>query len=252
VLTARSVRAALLAIALSGCDFDQAYSTWVAQHSDCPNASWLFCDGFEAPSLDPNTWTVQGTGGTILLDNTRAKRGKQSLHVHLDAATGASGQLQASQSVASPATQATLYLRAFFFIPASLAGTKIEFVQYQQPSAPFLGVFLQREEDASLSTVDYANTTAVYQKSNTTLSGDSWHCIEWETQASAGTSGGMSVWVDGSDAGLDISNALVLEPNPGLSVTQLGAIVPQMPAGAPVDIWFDELAMANVRIGCEL
>jgi hypothetical protein len=239
----------LLVVALSGCDLDSAYSAWLAKHTDCPNPSWLLCDGFEASSLDPNTWTIGGAGGTVLLDNSRAKRGAQSLHIHLDAAPGGAGQLQAAQTVVSPATAATLFFRAFVFIPASLAGSKIEFVQYQQPATPFLGVFLQQEGDGTLSTVDYANPGAVYQKANTVLSGDAWHCIEWETLASAGTSGGMSVWVDGNDAGLDISNALVLEPTPGLSVTQLSAIVPTMPAG-PVDIWFDEVAMAAARVGC--
>jgi hypothetical protein len=243
----------LLVVALSGCDFDQAYSAWLAQRTDCPNPSWLLCDGFEAPSLDANTWTVNGGGGTVLLDNTRAKRGKQSVHVHLDGApAGTSGQLQIWETVVAPASQATLFLRTYVYLPSSLAGMKVEFVEYQQTTDPFWGVFLQQEEDASLSVIDYANQPSVYQKANTKLAPDIWHCVEWETLASAGASGGTSVWVDGNDVGLDLSNALVLEPNPGLSSGQFGAIVPSMLAGAPVDVWFDEVAMATTRIGCEL
>jgi hypothetical protein len=80
--------------------------------SRCANAGLLLCDGFESGTLDSSLWKTKFTAPTF--DAQRAARGNKSLHFSTSA-TGASG---IETSAIFPAAKDTYYGRIFIYFDA--------------------------------------------------------------------------------------------------------------------------------------
>lgn len=78
----------------------------------CSSPDLLFCEGFEADAIDKSVWKTMTSAPS--LDSTRAARGAKSLHVHT-AAVGASG-LQTSKFLSR--AQGHYYGRMFVWFDA--------------------------------------------------------------------------------------------------------------------------------------
>lgn len=80
--------------------------------SRCATAGVELCDGFETPTLDAATWTVNGATPTI--DGTHAARGSTALHVH----TLANGLSYIKETKTFPATGNAYWGRMFVWFDA--------------------------------------------------------------------------------------------------------------------------------------
>jgi hypothetical protein len=80
--------------------------------SRCAGSELLFCEGFEADSLDDSTWETMQSRPE--LDDARAARGAKSLHVH----TGATGGSGLQTDKIFPRSEGHYYGRLFVYFDA--------------------------------------------------------------------------------------------------------------------------------------
>jgi hypothetical protein len=214
---------------------------------DC--AGLLFCDAFEATTLDLSKWARQFKGsGSVAIDSSRAYRGGGSLHVHVDqvAANGEGQATAAALPFLEP--QPTLYVRAFVYLPSPLPTDGADFLLLAQTAAPFgnLGVFFVAGNHLSLH--DFVSPATAWHLSQGTFPLDRWFCIEWQVGTSPGQT---SIALDGSPVS-DLQS-IAFTPPTGNPLHRLNLELHfYKPANAvpAYDIWFDELAVSAGPIGC--
>jgi hypothetical protein len=220
----------------------------VASDTGTHGAAAVF-DDFEGATLDDARWTVLGVEGhqapqptTAVVDSTRAHRGRQSLHVH-------DGFIEARP----PGT--AFYGRAFVWFdaapstghwmswvgvgPGGAQGTEVRYGgHYGILEANYFG-----NDDEVIS--DPKGYCAPTCDNGVTMPVRRWACVE----AYFGKDE-MRLWLDGTEIEtLHVTSwrNRAAPWSPDYDRVRLGFHDFQ---GAPVDVWYDDVALDGQRIGC--
>ncbi len=240
--------------------------------SRCSTANVLLCDGFEAPTLDKTTWTVNGTAPVI--DSIHAARGSSALHVMR---TG-NGPSTIKETKTFPVANNTYFGRAFVwfselpktdldagdagftyahwtFVAASGTGVsgEIRLSGQMKNSASLFGVGTDNRIDDA-GTGDWTTSDNDPTGNPTAVPTGKWICIEW---MHAGATNETRFYWDGvehpslyttSSKHGGNANPYIL---PQFTSVWLGWQEYQATT-EPFEMWIDEVAIDTSRIGCVL
>jgi hypothetical protein len=212
----------------------------------CAGSSFALCDDFESGDvIDPNLWKIAAGKGSVTLDTSQGAGGSnRSVHVHVD--PGADAAVGLTESKTFPALKGGFFVRAFVYIPSinkemNFTGDRHSRLFYAAGQMPYgeyaLGIWnggiIQNHYSPTDDSVD----------SKTLPPFDRWFCFEYELDSVAGR---VAAYLDGAEmtelrhTGWPATNVINLT----VGVTRFGMF--------PVaeDIWFDNIAVSNTRIGC--
>jgi hypothetical protein len=229
-------------------------------------SSFLLCDGFENAALDKSVW--QTKFGAPAVDSTRAARGSHSLHLSTTA-TGSSG-IEVTKIF--PTANNDYYGRLFVYFDAlpsrpqwapwtivgatgsAVAGEIRVGGQFDGKINRF-GVGTDRGP-----TGDWTNLDADAQAGSTQIREDQWLCVEWQHDGATDQSRFYLDGVEHPSLGTtrDVKhdgNSSVKYDLPDMSAVWVGfwnydqgkTVTPNH-----FDVWIDEVALDDERIGCSL
>jgi hypothetical protein len=208
-----------------------------------------FTEGFEAAALDASRWTVLGAEGhqaptatTAVVDPARAHRGQRALHIH-------DGFIQ----TAPPAR--AFYLRAFAWFDADPGsghwmswvavapgdhGTEVRYGgHYDILEANYFG----NDDEVISDPKGYCSPTCT---NGVAVPVRRWACVEaWFGPDE------LRFWLDGTEVTpLHVTRwrNQAAPWSPAYDRVRLGFHDFQ---GAPVDVWYDDVALSTTRIGCD-
>lgn len=226
----------------------------------------LLCDGFEAATIDKTVWQTKFTAPTI--DGTRAARGKQSLHF----STGATTASGIEVSKLFPTANNDYYGRLFVYFDA--VPTSPQWAHWTIVGAKGTGVAgevrVGGQFDGKINrfgvgsdggpTGDWTNLDGDPQNGSSQVREDQWLCVEWQHDGSTDQSRFFLDGVEHPSLGTtrDVKhggNTGVKYDLPDISAVWFGfwnydqgkTVVP-----SHFDVWIDEVAFDEERIGCSL
>ena len=232
-----------------------------------PCSALPLCDGFESAAVggppDPRLWTISQpdcTGsGTLAVDGSEAHSGKQSVKV--DGGGGYCDHIFISNASAVAALGPQVYTRLFVRVAAPLGAGHVSFLAMKD-SADMGGdvrmggqdmvlMYNRESDDATLPVMSPTGTGE-----SVALAANTWTCIESHFDETAGT---IDTWVDGKEiAGLvengtpvpDVSTQWLSQAGwkPTLADFRIGW---ESYSGQTMTLWFDDVALASQRIGCD-
>jgi hypothetical protein len=212
-----------------------------------PPCTALFCDGFETGIDTHKGWYLNTNNGAITADPTRAHRGAQSAHIHMNSVgPNVEAKAQLAQNRFYPVND--LHIRAYFYFQATSDTTSL--MALQQNTTPYRGIYFY--SGASQQKIwDDASSNVAF--SNSAYPIDQWVCVELEVTNADGAMGGMGrarAWIgDPQTLAVDLANASTTF-NPPLNTLFFGGIL-QSPSGvAAFDEWVDDVIIDNKPIGC--
>lgn len=206
-------------------------------------ASYALCDGFEATTLDP-VWTPSGSG--VSLDATVAHRGQQSLHLHSDAlAINGAAEEIVTETTTFAMAQTTFYVRAFIRLSA-LPANNLGLIEAQQstgdPSGD--GLFV-----TSAGLTLYSQFSEKSHDANFIPADDAWTCTVWTVVRATDNSGSLDLGGDATDT---ITNVQT-DGTPAIDEMGFGiqlATSTDTAAQPAMDVWFDDVIVANTPLTC--
>jgi hypothetical protein len=230
--------------------------------SRCAQAGVRFCEDFESGTLDTATWSVNGTTPTV--EGAQRARGSKALHIKR-AGDGAS-YIQETKTF--PAKNDTYFGRAFVrfdalpaapgmsyahwtFLAASGGGAEIRVSGQLTNGANHFGV----GTDDSAGTGDWTNSDDDPKNAARAVPIGEWMCIEW--MHAGDTSETRFFWDAVEHPSLYTSKtkhgglANVDYVLPQLSQVWIGWQEYQS-SNEPFEMWVDEIAIDDARIGCVL
>jgi hypothetical protein len=217
-----------------------------AGKSSCDGRSWILCEGFDAPSLDPAWMTKDQGTGMGELDSIHPTRGTGELHLRLGAPpTGTTGTLSsAAERIRSFSPATTLYVRVFAYLNSPAA------------DSDFTRIFdltNTNAEDIYIATASGMLRSGAWSSLNMTstqlVPTDRWTCLTWtiESDVAPNSSQHLVLNVDGTQV-IDVT-----VPAAGLglpSLVQLDLIADQMPGENARDLWLDDLVISSTPVSC--
>lgn len=243
----------------------------------CATAQLAVCDDFEVEAVGaaPSTklWRV-GTNNkqqSITVDDTRALRGKQSLHVH----TTNQGFERAEIVNTSmfPAPSNNFFGRVFFYLDSEVPQIHCNIVRAgglrpgeTQQTSYNIGTQFQLMIDGYYDAtspgkiIDEAKHAATQEggvwKNATYMPSRRWACLEWQFD---GAGNNLHVWLDGTAITLldSIAGAPALSTEhpwiaPTFSEVGLGwTVIANSEKFDHFDLWLDAVALDGSRIGCD-
>jgi hypothetical protein len=233
--------------------------------SKCPNAEFLLCDGFEGDKIDSALWTTMQTAPA--LDTMHAARGSRALHMHTTA-TGASGL---TTTKIFPVAAGRYYGRMFVYIEA--LPTSPQWAHWTLVGAnPTQGkgeIRVGGQYDGKINrwgvgtdqgpTGDWTNLDEDPKNAVQPVPEKAWVCVEWMHDSDNDET---SFYLDGVEhpslhTTADVKhmgNADVKYEIPELGSVWVGfwnynQNKPVTPS--QFDVWIDEVAFDDARIGCD-
>jgi hypothetical protein len=203
--------------------------------SKCPG-TFEVCEDFESGFLDPIVWSDYRDNGTQSIDTTTAARGTRSMHFRIDPVDMSDSASEIKTDRPFPKLQSHVFMRAFIWLPPLPATSEVSFLVYNGPGDGYHLGF----EPGRAGLYNYGPTPFELNE-NVTLPRNSWHCIEWEILAGAGT-GELRVWLDDNEIGGLRAVARQVPP-----ATQL---VFGVSGTDQEEVRIDEIAIDGARIGC--
>jgi hypothetical protein len=227
----------------------------------------VLCDDFESDTVGsaPNatrwdSFTGMYSADSVAVDSSQHHGGSKSVKV-VSAGGDAWGPLFTNTSAFSQLTGA-VYGRFWVYANAALPSTHQAFMTLAlsamaaMPSAQIKGVEVtgQSPSGPGLLTWNYNDSLLpdVYNFKSVTLPSQTWACFEFHTDATTGT---IEAWLDGThldtmslpnDAGAKWTGS-----PPPLPLRLFGMGLGWMAFnGAPMTLWFDDVALDSSRIGC--
>ncbi|MBK7858385.1 MAG: hypothetical protein IPJ65_07125 [Archangiaceae bacterium] len=229
----------------------------------CGTAGVRFCDDFEQGYLDAGMWLPQINNGTITIDSMHVARGGKALHVHVENGQGNRARLRNTSQF-----QPNNYANGIYFGRAFIYMTPATTKQHQS----FVGTSGDLDNPdggasklTSVYAVDMANnglvshfglregSTVLYDtgaRSSTPPPIGHWACLEWKWDS---VHDEEHLWLDE----VEIPAAAVLQGMKWYSAQKYDqlALGFQMyhteDAGhAAYDVWYDSVALDDMRIGC--
>jgi hypothetical protein len=272
----RRVTALLLGLALAGCKSSSSNSRDLSSNrsaffgaSRCADAHVQLCEDFESGALDPSIWTV--TGVTPTVDGQQAARGQRALHVQV---TG-KGSSYISETRTFPAANNSYFGRMFVyfqslptpdtgfgyahwtFAAASGTGVKgeVRLSGQLQNGVNLFGVGTDSLDDPN-GTGDWTNPDQDPGPNGTPtpVPTGQWLCIEWMHD---GAHNQTRFWWDGVEhPSLATTPTTPHQGNAGVPFTLptftnlwVGWYEYQVTT-EPFELWIDEVAIDQARIGC--
>lgn len=228
--------------------------------SRCATLGALFCDGFEGPSID-GAWQKQGPG-TVEIDASQQARGKSSLHVHTEGNGFAYLRLSSIFPLADNRYYGRMFVRfdALPSAPTWAHWTIAEAAGGGNNSLIRVGGQLDRQHNRfgvgsdRGPTGDWTFLDDDPTGMGATVPEDEWLCVEWLHDGSSDTT--RFYWDAVEHASLattasDHGGADVPYNLPDFSSVWIGFWLYQ---GGPTpdhyDLWIDEVAFDDERIGC--
>jgi hypothetical protein len=216
--------------------------------STCPNGGSPPCTGFENAAPDAPFTTLTRTGCTATIDSSRACRGSKSLHVHIPAGDGTSGQLEATVFEQTFVPTSTFYLRAFFYLPASVTNDD-HLLQAYQSFSPYESVTLVVAPSGVMQTANsvasnYVGPSAIHFPLGR------WVCLEWKIVSDTGSGGSVQLFLDGSEVTDITQTGKATQSSPALNTVSLGLSTTPVSSVGAVDAWIDEVRADTSPIGC--
>lgn len=233
--------------------------------SRCAAGKFQLCEDFESGTIDPALWTIVGTKPVI--DGVQKARGQKALHITV---TG-NGSSALRETKTFPAKDNTYWGRAFYYfqsMPAApmagahwtlIAATGTGVSGEIRVGGHLLGSGVNRFAVGTDNRVD-ANGTGDWSRFDNDPTGNPqpvplgrWVCLEWLHQ---GATNETRFFWDGAEHGsmhtTDFDhggnlNAYIL---PTFTTLTIGWAEYQA-ASDKFELWVDEIAINNQRIGCE-
>ncbi len=228
-------------------------------------AGSLLCDDFEG-GMNPAYRPKSGNGSTIVVDETRARGGKKSLHARAQAAAGGAAEILIGSPV-FPTANNSYFVRTFMYYASPPGTTNVHMFRVSgtfpgttmgayaliggtgfpsgMPTAPGFKV---QPSTVYLSNILSANHKGYSNPASSPVPFDRWAC--WELQVD-GVNGEWRLWLDGVEQFTIKWNK---DPNaawrvPQVSQLSLGINHPH-PEPNPIEIWFDDFVIGTQRVGC--
>ena len=205
----------------------------------------LYCDDFEAPTLDAR-WMLDNGAGATVIDTTRAHSGTQSVHMHTNVISSSTTNPRAELiSYDRLPVTGTIYLRVWIWKagsrPTGFFDQTINFAD-----TPGNGISTGAK-DGILANNDYTPPTAYQQSASAMEPLDNWHC--WIFQMPSGTTGPTRLFIDGSeitDVMIDVTSTQPAPDHLYLGTEWVGS-----PTSLPSsDAWFDDVELATSMPSC--
>jgi hypothetical protein len=233
--------------------------------SRCADSQLLFCDGFEGASIDDGAWQAMQTKPA--LDTLHVARGSKALHMHTTA-TGASG-LTATKFFAN--TSGHYYGRLFVYFDA--LPTSPQWAHWTIVGAnPKTGegeIRVGGQYDGKINrwgvgtdhgpTGDWTNLDGDPAGAVKSVPLQQWHCVEWLHDWDKDIT---KLYIDGEEhPSLDTTADVKHQTNPTVKfeLPELSSVwvgfwnydqkKPVTPSA--FDVWIDEVAFDDERIGCD-
>jgi hypothetical protein len=224
--------------------FDPAVTPDGGGDGGCPSTA-LLCEDFENGSMD-GKWSRQPqAGGEWDIDSrpSPVHLGQHSLHLHADEPPdGSTSETEVAWELSIQGSwNFPLYLRAFVYWTNPLATQVANFLQLQKldRSAGFV-LYAGRSQ---LGWTDWGDN--VTRGLSTPPSTGAWTCVEWQFNGTGGTD--VEVLLDGKQ------NSSLGDPNTPIfrfSELDVGLLVGTTGGEPPMDLYVDDLVLANSPIGC--
>jgi hypothetical protein len=222
----------------------------LGQPSLCTGLNVMVCDGFEEASINAR-WTQDTSHGTLTVDNTRAYRGTNSLHVHTDVISSTVDDPRAVivtyQNFSTlPAGQ--VYVRAYVYIKSPIPTTFNQLLNFSD-SVSTNGIAAGTASGTGHTVInDY--THGGWGESGSTLPLDQWFCMQFD--APVMMSGTAHIAINGTlvpGGDLAVPNSPTAEPKFDHIYCGLdwSANVSSQVAG---DIWLDEIIVDKNPTSC--
>lgn len=230
--------------------------------SRCDAGEFLLCDGFETDVVDPARWSVGKNGSNVVeIATDLAARGDHSIHIH---AENGFGYLKNTSAFPAPNNDyfGRMFLRVKRFSTVSYAHwTVVETAGTGDGSLIRLGGQFADHLDANRwgvgsdggPTGDWTNHDTDPDGKPSEPKTETWVCLEWEYRGSESVT---RFFVDGIE-----------HPSLATSATEHGGESAEyhLPSATsvwfgwwqyqsdpePFDVWIDEVALDEQRIGCE-
>jgi hypothetical protein len=217
--------------------------------SKCGASKALLCDGFEAATLDLQTWNFPGMGASISLDNTFRFRGSNSVHVlTFKAAVGTSPHGGINERRTFP-IHGTIYVRAFMYFANGYSTNFNQLINFLD-SGTGGASFSMRDSQAVVN--DYSDQTGMgYFESTHRILPNQWTCLKMSIgQGSPGDSrGDIHIFVGDTEAS---DAALSARMVPQVTSVSFGAdFEGNKTAMDPTEMWIDEVIVDDKPIGCD-
>jgi hypothetical protein len=218
----------------------------------CPTSGLVFCDGFDGPAYDANTWSEDGCntpGTTLTTDTQHVYRGTSALRAHI-AQQGAGIYAGAilNERKSFPTLANAMYGRVFIYFEADPPPHNMGMVTGHQLN-PHQGTYSESINVTRFYAVQWNQSPHVDEGFNsaTQIQLNHWMCLEWYY---SGAVGETRTWVDGTEL-TDIHETGWIPVQ--FQQLDLGIGEPEGDLVAPTgfDAWFDELALDTARIGCD-
>ncbi len=228
-------------------------------------AGSLLCDDFES-GMNPAYRKSGGVGSTIVVDETRARSGKKSLHARAPAAAGASAAIAIGSPV-FPTADNSYFVRTFMYYASPPGTTNVHMFTVSgtipgtnmraraliggtgfpsgMPAAPGFKVLPSTVYHSDILSADHKGYS---NPASSAVPFDRWVC--WELQVD-GVKGEWRLSLDGAEQFTIKWNK---DPNaawlvPQVSQLSIGISHPH-PEPNPIEIWFDDLVIGTQRVGC--
>jgi len=212
----------------------------------------ILCDDFEGGSIDEDRWEIIETNGVVMsVDESFAYHGGGALRVSLPSADAARGGLVHSDSF--PVAGNHFFGRAWFYVGPTVPQTHCSAFG---ASGPLDGAGARYRLDSNGGEFNsrYTHNPTVEQHGGLKKFGydvpvEQWLCVEWEYDGPNST---MRYWMGGEEVE-EMTVTQDSEPQqwvaPIFQDFEIGWRTYQ--ADDPTDVYWDAVALATFRIGCE-
>lgn len=237
-----------------------------ASSGGCPGARALaLCDGFEAATISQTRWAIRKSEN-LSLDESRARYGRRSLRVRGVNEKDGGGWLVWDMAHGFPAGLATgFYGRAFVWFAAPAPVRHMDFVAGAGPldgsealyrygvenrrfTSNYFTIQGGRFIEGAIPTDRFESGAKPYD-----VPTGRWLCLEWRFD---GANRRTQMWIDGvarPELAHDEARDGQSWPAPTFRAAMFGFQIYSHDdtGGAAFDLWFDEVAIDDQRIGCE-
>lgn len=242
---------------------DTTSDTPTAEPAD-PCANAVVCDDFEqhnaggAPSAP---WDVSTNSGSVAVSTERAFSGNQSIHCQAEAGSYAQAFITLAGAPAFPSLGAELYGRVMIWAAATPEGSvHWSFVAADGPTSDGDRAYYRvgGQHDGALMNNYWTDDAQkdCWDHSRTTLPIQTWVCLEWRFATATNE---IQVWLDGKElTDLHMTGAgegCVGEPEDvswpaPTAFEKLGLGWTHYQNTSQKDVWLDDVAFGNQRVGC--
>jgi hypothetical protein len=190
-------------------------------------------------------WNPLTSGAASMsVDQTRAYRGSQALHVHVTPPADGGAPFSEGLIYESAAMPDPLYVRAFVYLPPSSLTDGPVLLDARQLGSPYGDIELGADSAGIL--VGDTLSPPFTAHSSAPIATNRWLCIEWRVAGAGGLD--TRTWVDGTELSELHRTGAAISPSFGL--LRVGVALVAMVGSPAYDLWFDEIEIDSKPIGC--